>query len=433
MSGGGDPADKDPGLVDRLQGTLRLAARSLRYRNFRLYFTGQGISLIGTWMHRIAMSWLVYRLTGSAFMLGLVGFAGRIPTLLLAPLAGVAADRWSRKRILYTTQSASLVQAGLLAVLVLTGAVEIWHVMILVVLLGTMDAFDIPARQAFFVHMIEDEDDLGNAIALNSSVFNAARLVGPSLAGILIAMVGEGLVFALNALTYLSMITALRMIHTESSGAQDRSRKVLENLRDGFGFAWGFQPVRAVLILVTVVSLVGVPFVILMPIFATDVLGGGPDTLGFLMAAQGVGALAGALYLAVRQGIRGLGRLIAGASSLFGVGLLLFSMSRTLWLSMPLLAVAGFGLMVQMASANTFLQTIVSDAMRGRIMSLYTMAFIGSIPLGSLYAGAVAERIGAPATVLIGGIACMAAGGWFARQLPKLRPQVVKKYEAARA
>ncbi|HUH14021.1 MAG TPA: MFS transporter [Longimicrobiales bacterium] len=429
MGSGTSAADTDRagtparGLASRIRGTIRLALRSLAYRNFRIYFTGQGISLVGTWMQRVAMGWLVYRLSGSAFVLGLVGFAGHIPTLLLAPFAGVAADRWSRKRILYLTQGLAMGQALVLAALTLTGVVAVWHVLVLALFLGTLDAFDIPARQSFFVHMIDDPEDLGNAIALNSTVFNLARLVGPSIAGILIALAGEGVVFALNGATYLSMLVALALMHTASTGARDRSQRLLQNLRDGFGFAWSFLPVRAVLQLVTVVSFVGTPFVVLMPVFATDVLGGGPDTLGFLMAAQGAGALAGALYLASRRGVQGLGRVIAFSAGIFGAGLIFFGLSRWLWLSLPLLALAGFGIMVQMAACNTFLQSVVGDGMRGRIMSLYTMAFVGTMPLGSLVAGAVAERVGAPLTVSVGGAASLVTAVVFARRLPALRAQ----------
>ncbi|MFW6078075.1 MAG: MFS transporter, partial [Gemmatimonadota bacterium] len=389
-------------------------------------------SLVGTWMQRVAMSWLVYRLSESAFLLGVVGFASRIPTLLVGAFAGVIADRWNRRRILYVTQALSMLQALAIAALVLSGTVRVWHVVALALFLGVLNAFDIPARQAYFVHMIDDEGDLGNAIALNSSVFNLARLIGPSVAGLLIAAVGEGLVFGLNGLTYLAMIAALAQMRTVSEGVQDRSRRVIEHLRDGFSFAYRFTPVRAVLLLVMTTSFFAVPFIILMPVFATDVLGGGPDTLGFLMTAQGVGALAGALFLAARETNRGLGRLIALAVATLGTGLILFSASRSLWLSLPLLAVAGFGLMVQMASSNTFLQTAVDDELRGRIMSLYTMSFMGTLPLGSLYAGAIAERIGAPATVAIGGTIALAAAAVFTRLLPGLREEARARYAERR-
>jgi MFS family permease len=400
------------------------ATRSLRARNFRLYFTGQGISLIGTWMQRVAMGWLVYQLTGSALMLGLVGFAGRIPTLVLAPFAGVAADRWDRRRILYTTQSLSMLQAIMLAALVLSGAVQVWHVLALATFLGVLDSFDIPARQSFFVQLIDDPADLGNAIALNSSVFNVARLIGPSVAGVLIALIGEGWVFALNGATYFSMLLALVLMRVPAIVSGDATGGVFRNLSDGFGFAWNFPAIRAVLVLITTVSFFAVPFAVLMPVFAIDVLGGGAGTLGILMTAQGVGGLGGALFLSVRESATGLGSLIARAAALFGGGLLLFGASSSLWLSLPVLAVAGFGLMVQSAASNTFLQSIVGEAMRGRIMSLYTMAFIGTLPLGSLYAGWMAEQVGAPATVMIGGVVALVAAAIFRRQLPTLRRDV---------
>lgn len=411
----------------RLGASVGRATRSLHARNFRLYFTGQGISLIGTWMQRVAMAWLVYRLTGSALVLGLVGFVGRIPTLVLAPFAGVAADRWDRRRILYLTQTASLIQALVLATLTLTGAVAVWHVLALAGFLGVLDSFDIPARQSFFVQLIDDPADLGNAIALNSSAFNIARLIGPSVAGVLIALVGEGWVFALNGFTYFSMLAALLAMRIRPVEVRDQPTGVLRTLREGFAFAWGFPAVRAVLLLITTSSFFAVPFVVLMPIFAGEVLGGGPGTLGLLMTAQGVGALAGALFLAARPTTTGLGPLIALAASLFGGGLLLFGASHALWLSIPVLAVAGFGLMVQSASSNTFLQSIVGDGMRGRIMSLYTMAFVGTLPLGSLYAGWMADRIGAPATVMIGGTVALVAAWLFRRRLPGLRADVADR------
>jgi MFS family permease len=412
---------------ERVGASARRATRSLRARDFRLYFTGQGISLVGTWMQRVAMAWLVYDLTGSALMLGVVGFAGRIPTLLLSPVAGVVADRVDRRRILYLTQSLSMAQAVALAVLVLSGAVAVWHVVALAVFLGVLDSFDIPARQSFFIHLIDDPQDVGNAIALNSSVFNLARLVGPSVAGILIAAVGEGWVFALNGLTYFSMLAALLLMRVPPTELGHRGGGVLRNLGEGFGFAWRFPAVRAVLLLITTSSFFAVPFAVLMPVFASDVLGGGPGTLGLLMTAQGVGALAGALYLAARETTRGLGPLIAAAATVFGAGLVLFGASSTIWLSLPVLVVAGFGLMVQSAATNTFLQSIVDDTMRGRIMSLYTTAFVGVIPLGSLYAGWLAERIGARLTVSLGGMIALSAAVVFRRMLPRLRRDVADR------
>ena len=415
-------------LRDRIAQTLR----SLSYRNYRIYFVGQGLSLIGTWMQQVAMAWLVYRLTGSAWWLGIVGFTSRIPVLPLAPIGGVVADRWSRKRILYVTNTIAALQATTLAVLVMTGTVQVWHVVALSMVLGVVDAFDIPARQAWFIHMIDDPADVGNAIALNSTIFNAARLIGPSIAGLMIAATGEGQVFAVNALTYSSMLLALFFIRT-NEGAQDRSQNVLRNLLEGFDWAWGFTPVRDVLLLMTLISFVAVPFAVLMPVFATEVLHGGPQTLGFLLAAQGVGALAAALFMAYRSGFRGLGRLIAFATAIFGAGLIGFGLSRSLWLSMPLLAIAGFGLLLQTASSNTFLQMIVGDALRGRIMSLYTLAFVGTLPLGSLFAGWLAEQIGASLTVALGGAATLLASAVFTRRLPVLRGKVREFWDARQA
>jgi MFS family permease len=383
-------------------------------------------------MQRVAMAWLVYRLTESAFVLGVVGFAGRLPFLFLAPLAGVAADRWDRRRILVVTQSLSMVQAVLLAALVLVGVVEVWHVIVLATLLGVLESVDTPARQSLYIHLLDDPKDLANAIALNSSVFNLARLVGPAVAGVLIALVGEGWVFGLNALTYLSMLVALRLMTIPPQRLTSGSASVLRNLREGFGFAWNYPAIRAVLLLIATSSFFAVPFTVLMPVFATEVLGGGPGTLGILMTAQGAGALAGALFLAARVRVGGMGPLIATAAALFGIGLLFFGMSRTIWLSLPLLALAGFGLMVQSASSNTFLQSAVSDALRGRIMSLYTMAFIGTLPLGSLYAGWLADWIGAPATVMIGGVVALAAAVLFSRMLPTLREDVAQRRRETR-
>ena len=415
-----------------LRNSIAQTLRSLSYRNYRIYFVGQGLSLIGTWMQQVAMAWLVYSLTDSAWWLGIVGFAGRIPVLPLAPIGGVVADRFSRKKILYVTNTVAALQAITLALLVLTGNIEVWHVVALSMVLGVIDAFDIPARQAWFIHMIDDPADVGNAIALNSTIFNAARLIGPSIAGLMIAATGEGVVFLVNALTYTSMLIALARIRTHEA-PQDRTQNVLRNLLEGFDWAWRFTPVRDVLLLMTLISFLAVPFAVLMPVFATEVLHGGPQTLGFLLAAQGVGALAAALFMAYRSGMRGLGRLIAFASAIFGVGLIGFALSSSLWLSLPLLAVAGFGLLLQTASSNTFLQMIVGDALRGRIMSLYTLAFVGTLPLGSLFAGWLAERIGASATVAMGGVATLVASALFTRRLPVLRGKVREFWDARQA
>lgn len=405
--------------------SLKHSVRALRHRNFRLFLGGQIISLAGTWMQSVALSWLVYRLTRSPFLLGLVGFAGQIPSLLLAPFAGVWADRGNRRRIVILTQALAMVQALLLAALVLSGRVSVGHILALSVFLGLVSGVDIPTRQAFLVEMVTGREDLANAIALNSSVFNAARLVGPAVAGLMIGLVGEGMVFLLNGVSYVAVIAALYAMrlgpHPQAAReAEPMGRKLLE----GFRYAFGFPPIRALLMLVGIVSLMGVPYAVLMPVFATDVLHGGPRTLGLLMAAVGVGALAGALYLAGRRTVRGLGAVILAAVTLFGLSLVAFGLSRREWLSMVALLGAGLGMMVQMASSNTILQTIVEDDKRGRVMSFYSMAFMGMVPFGSLLAGSLASRIGAPRTVMIGGVACLLAAAAFARALPALRAQV---------
>jgi MFS family permease len=405
--------------------SLKHSFRALRHRNFRLFLAGQIVSLAGTWMQQVALSWLVYRLTRSPFLLGLVGFAGQIPSLLLAPLAGVWADRGNRRRIVIATQALAMVQALLLAALVLAGRVSVAHVLVLSVFLGLVNGVDVPTRQAFLVEMVTGRDDLANAIALNSSVFNAARLVGPAIAGLMIGLVGEGMVFLMNGLSYVAVIAALcAMRIAPRPQAVGHAEPVARRLAEGFRYAFGFPPIRALLLMVAVVSLLGVPFTVLMPVFATEVLGGGAHTLGFLMASSGVGALLGALYLAGRTTVRGLGQVILAAVALFGVSLVGFGLSRREWLSMAALLGAGFGMMVQMASSNTILQTIVDDDKRGRVMSFYSMAFMGMLPFGSLLAGFLASRIGAPRTVVLGGIACLLAAAMFARALPGLRAQV---------
>lgn len=399
--------------------------RALRHRNFRLFLGGQVISLAGTWMQQVALSWLVYRLTRSPFLLGLVGFAGQLPSLLLAPLAGVWADRADRRRIVIGTQALAMVQALVLAALVLTGRITILHVLVLSVFLGLVNGVDVPTRQAFLVEMVRGREDLANAIALNSSVFNAARLVGPAIAGFMIGLVGEGTVFLLNGLSYVAVIAALLAMDIGPRPAAHRPRQpVGRELREGVRYALGFAPIRSLLLLIGLVSLVGVPFTVLMPVFATEVLHGGAHTLGLLMSALGVGALGGALFLATRQSVRGLGRIILAAVTLFGLSLVGFGLSRNEGLSMALLVASGFGMMVHMASSNTILQTIVDEDKRGRVMSLYAMAFMGTVPLGSLLSGALAARIGAPATVVAGGITCLLGAAAFARALPRLRAEI---------
>lgn len=399
--------------------------RALRHRNYRLFFSGQTVSLIGTWMTRIATGWLVYRLTRSALLLGLVGFAGQIPSFLLAPLAGVLVDRWNRHRLLIVTQVLAMLQSAALAVLTLSGLITIWHVLLLSLFQGAINAFDMPARQAFVVEMVERREDLSNAIALNSSMVNAARLLGPSIGGVIIAAVGEGWCFALDAASYLAVIASLLLMRIaprmRPAGAQ---AKMLVQLREGWRYVAGSAPIRSILLLLALISLAGMPYTVLMPVFASVVLHGGPHTLGFLMGATGVGALLGAVFLANRRSVLGLGKMIPLMAGLFGAGLIGFSLSRSLWVSLVLLLVTGLGFMVQMAASNTLIQTLVEDDKRGRVMSFYTMAFMGTTPFGSLLAGTLANRIGAPRTLLLGGVGCIAGALWFARLLPSLREGV---------
>jgi MFS family permease len=407
----------------------RFVLRALKYRNYRLFFGGQGISLIGTWMQRLAVSWLIYRMTGSPFLLGIAGFASQIPTFVLAPVAGVVADRYNRMRILILTQTLAMFQALLLAVLVLTHNIDVWHIIALSLALGIINAFDMPARQSLVVDMIENREDLGNAIALNSSMFNGARLIGPSLGGILIAAVGEGVCFLINGLSFVAVIIALLYMKINARPSETKKARFMKGLKEGFVYAFGFLPIRSILLLLSLVSLMGMQYAVLMPIFAKDILHGGPNTLGFLMAASGIGALAGALYLASRRSVVGLGKWIPLATGTLGCGLVLFSFSRFFWLSLILMLPVGFGLMVQMAASNTVLQTIVDDNKRGRLMSIYAMAFMGVTPLGSLLAGSLASHIGAPATLIIGGAVCMLGAAAFARELPHIRKQIRPIYQ----
>lgn len=403
--------------------------RALSNKNYQLFFTGQSISLIGTWMTRIATSWLVYRLTGSALLLGVVGFAGQIPSFLLAPFAGVLVDRWNRHRLLVATQVLALIQSLALALLTLTGVIRIWHVIALSVFQGLINAFDMPARQAFVVEMVDRREDLANAIALNSSMVNAARLLGPSIGGVVIAAVGEGWCFMADAISYLAVIASLvAMTITPRMTRPTKDANIFQQLREGWTYATRFAPIRDVLLLLALVSLVGMPYTVLMPVFANDVLHGGPSTLGWLMAASGVGALVGALLLAARKSVLGLGKYIPLTAAAFGAGLVAFSFTRVLWPSLVLMIVTGFGFMVQMAASNTVLQTIVDEDKRGRVMSFYTMAFMGTAPFGSLLAGSVADRIGAPHTLLFGGIGCVLGALWFATTLPRLRRDITPIY-----
>lgn len=404
--------------------------RALQHRNYRLFFSGQSVSLIGTWITRIATSWLVYRLTGSAFLLGLVGFCSQIPTLLLTPFTGVLVDRWDRHRILLVTQLFSLLQSLALAVLSFAGIITVVDILVLQVLQGVINAFDTPARQAFVVEMIEDRKDLPNAIALNSSMVNGSRIIGPSIGGLLIATVGEGWCFMADAISYVAVIASLIAMHVTHARRVRSGRSMGTELRTGFDYVRSSLPIRTALMLLALVSTMGMPYTVLMPAIATRVLHGSAHTLGFLMTASGVGALTGALYLASRPSVLGLGRVIVFATLAFGAGLVAFSLSRTLWLSIAILPIVGAGFMIQMASTNTIIQTIVEEQLRGRVMAFYTMAFLGTAPIGSLIAGIVADRIGAEHTVALGGAACIAGALWFASRLPMLRLAVRPIYES---
>jgi MFS family permease len=411
--------------------SVRHALRSLRHRNYRLFFGGQLISLIGTWMQNVAQSWLVYRLTGSEVLLGLVGFAGLIPIFLLAPFGGAIADRADRRRVLIATQTASLLAALVLALLTLLGAVTVWHVLGTAVAFGIVNAVDIPTRQAFVPSLVEDED-LVNAIALNSTMFNGARIVGPAVAGVVVAAVGEGWCFAANAVSFLAVIVSLTLITVPAHVRDHRTLSTMARIAEGFRFAWDNVPIRALLLLLGIVSLTGLPYTVLMPVFADRVLHGGARALGLLMAASGCGALAGALLLASRREIRGLGLWVALAAAGFGASLILFSLSRTLWLSIGLLVPAGFAMIVQMASSNTLVQSMVPDKLRGRVMSVYSMMFLGMAPFGALLAGALAERFGAPTVVAGGGAVCIVAAALFGRRLPALQEGGRRLVEASR-
>lgn len=405
---------------------LKEMFRALRYRNYRLFFSGQFISLIGTWMQQIAMSWLVYKLTNSAFLLGAIGFMGQMPVFLITPFAGVFADRWNKHKVLVVTQTLSMIQALVLSALVLTHTITLWQIICLQIFLGLINAFDIPVRQSFIVHMVEKKEDLGNAIALNSSMVNGARLVGPSIAGVLIAAVGEGICFLVNGLSYIAVIIALLAMKIPQVKQISSGKKMLQELKGGFKYAFGFMPIRYIILFLGLVSLVGMPYAILMPIFAKDILHGGPHTFGFLMGLAGIGALVGALYLASRKSAFGLEKIIVYGAGIFGCSLIAFSLSKVLWLSMILMLFAGFGMMIQMASSNTLLQTITDDDKRGRVMSFYTMAFMGMAPFGSLLAGWMASVMGAPNTLLIGGIFCIIGALMFSKKLPLFKELVYK-------
>jgi len=399
----------------------RLLMRALGSRNYRLFFEGQLVSLIGTWMTRVATSWLVYRLTHSAFLLGFTGFAGQVPVFFLTPIAGVWVDRWNRHRALVVTQTLSMMQSFALAALALGGIIRVWEIIVLVLLQGAINAFDMPVRQSFVVQMIERREDLGNAVALNSSMVNGARLIGPAIAGVLIAAVGEGYCFLIDGFSYMAVIASLLAMRITAGPPRAQRRHLRIELAEGWRYVAESAPIRSVLLFLALVSLVGMPYTVLMPIFAGAILHGKAHTLGFLMAAAGLGALVGAVTLAMRPSVLGLGRIIVWSASLFGIGLIGLGLSRHLTLSFAAVAVAGFGMMRHMASSNTILQTIVAEDKRGRVMAYYAMAIQGVAPFGSLIAGALAAKVGAPRTIMGGGALCLAGAAVFGWRLPRLR------------
>lgn len=404
--------------------------RALHYRNYRLFFGGQIISLVGTWMTNIATSWLVYRLTGSTLLLGIVGFSGQLPSFLLLPFAGLVVDRCDRHKLLIATQALSMVQSFALAVLTFSHQITIPWLLVLSAFQGLVNAFDMPCRQAFVVDIVEKKEDLCNAIALNSSMFNAARIVGPAIGGILIAAVGEGGCFLADGVSYLAVIVALMlMVIKIKEPLKPATAGKMSQFKEGLKYSIQSRPIRSLIGLIALVSLMGIPYMVLMPAFAGTVLKGGPHTLGFLMTAAGAGALVGALWLASRRSVLGLGRVIPLAAAAFGMGLIAFSFSRSLWLCLVVLVIAGCGFMVQMAASNTILQTIVDDDKRGRVMSLFVMAFMGATPLGSLLAGGLSQKIGVPHTLLISGVCCLAGAYWFYKQLPEIREAIRPIYK----
>jgi len=399
---------------------LPATLRALKHRNFQLFFSGQLISLIGTWMQSVAQAWLVYRLTGSSLLLGSVGFASQFPVFIVAPIGGIVADRYDRQKVVIGTQFASMILAAILAALTLTHSIQVWHIFVLAALLGVVNAFDIPGRQSFLVDMVGKED-LMNAIALNSSMFNGARIIGPAIAGILVARIGEGWCFFANSVSYIAVIIGLFLMRVPKHSYRASEASPIAHILEGFRFTRDTAPIRALLLLLGLVSLVAMPYTVLMPVFADKILHGGARGLGILMGMTGVGALLGALTLASRRGVHGLGRWVAFSCGAFGVSLVLFSFSRNFALSAVLLLPVGFFMMLQMSSSNTLIQAMVPDELRGRVMAMYSMMFMGMAPFGALFGGALADRLGAPVTVAMGAVACVGGSALFWMQLPKIR------------
>ena len=399
---------------------LPATLRALQYRNFQLFFSGQLISLIGTWMQNLAQAWLVYRITGSMVLLGGISFCSQIPIFLFSTLGGIVADRYSRHRVVIATQTASMVLALALAALTLTHTVHIWHIFVLSALLGVVNAFDVPVRQSFIVDMV-GRADLMNAIALNSSMFNASRVIGPAIAGILVAWIGEGWCFFANGISYIAVIVGLLSMHVAPHERVPGGGSPLANIIEGFRFVIHNRPIHALLILLGIASVTGMPFTVLMPVFADRILHGGPKALGWLTGCAGMGALAAALLLASRQTLKGLSGWIATSATAFGIGLVIFALSRTFLFSALILVPVGFALMLQMGASNTLIQSMAPDHLRGRVMGVYSMMIMGMAPFGGLLAGVAADRYGAPAAVAAGGVICLASAGIFWTQLPEIR------------
>jgi MFS family permease len=411
------------------QGTVSHSWRALRHRNFQLFFFGQSISVIGTWMTRLATAWLVYRLTHSALLLGVVSFSGQIVSFLLGPLAGVWVERMERRRLLVITQAAGAIQSLALAALTLAHVITLGEIIALMAFQGLINAFDMPGRQSFLIQMVEDRGDLANAIAINSSMANGARLIGPAIGGLIIAAFGEGWCFLIDGVSYFAVIASLLLMRVAALDARGQAAgSLLKGLREGWDYVSGFRPIRTILLLFALTCFMGWPYSVLLPVFAGKVLHGGAHTLGWLTAASGVGAFSSALALAMRKSVVGLTRTLQAAAALLGVGLILFGLSHVLWLSLVLMVVVGFGLIQAAAVSNTIIQSLVADDMRARVMGYYTMAFFGAAPFGSLLAGVLAQHIGAPYTVRLTGAFCIAGAAWFTLQLPKIRPEMSAIY-----
>jgi MFS family permease len=401
---------------------------SLRSRNYRIYFTGQGLSLIGTWIQNIAMSWLVYRLTGSVFLLGLIGFTSQIPTFVLAPFTGVLTDRYNRRRIMLLAQVSFMIQALIIALLVLFNLIQVWHIIALSLVFGIISAFDAPARQSLVIDLIDDPENLSNAIALNSALFNGARLIGPAIAGITIAAVGEGICFLLNSMSFIAVIIALLLIKIPLKPAINKVNKFKKEFIEGVHYTFQSVPIRTLIILLAILSMVGFPFMILLPAYAKEILKGGSDTLGFLMSAMGAGALTGALIMAARKSVVGLGRIISINVCLLGLAVVLASFSTKIHYSLIVLFFGGLSMILSLAAINTMLQTIADEDKRGRVMSFYAMALMGTTPIGNLLAGTIASGLGIPYTLLTGGIITVFAGIWFQYNRKSLRKYVLPIY-----